>query len=193
MDCKVAEFVYTYYRYCATHATAGSYLKYAKWEERHEQLALARTVYERAVTEVPAHAVKPKFYIEFAKFEERCKEYERARAIFKHSLETFPKEEARELYLEFVIFEKKHGTRQGIDGVILSKSRLRYEKELEENPRNYDVWFDFVRLEEAEAIAEADRLARRAKSESKDSEEMDDSRSAFRADQEGPREGAGCV
>lgn len=162
-------------RYCATHPTTAAYLKYAKWEERHEQLALARSVFERAVTEVPEHAANPKFYIEFAKFEERCKEYDRARAIFKHSLESFPKEKAKELYLEFVVFEKKHGTRQGVDGVILSKSRLRYEKELEEDPRDYDVWFDFVRLEEAEAISEATALVNRSKSETKESQ-IDDSK-----------------
>ena len=41
-----------------------------------------------------------------------------------------------------------HGTKESIEVVIYSKRRLFYEKELEKNPLNYDVWFDYTRLEE---------------------------------------------
>uniref|UniRef100_A0A7S0DS41 Suppressor of forked domain-containing protein n=1 Tax=Amorphochlora amoebiformis TaxID=1561963 RepID=A0A7S0DS41_9EUKA len=51
-------------------------------------------------------------------------------------------------------FEKKHGTRETVEDVILSKRRFQYEEEIKENPLNYDVWFDYIRLEESKGIKE---------------------------------------
>ena len=34
---------------------------------------------------------------------------------------------------------------------IRNKRRLQYEGDLKDNPHNYDVWFDYIRLEEATA------------------------------------------
>lgn len=31
---------------------------------------------------------------------------------------------------------------------MIGKRRVRYEEEIEVNPKNYDVWFDYARLEE---------------------------------------------
>jgi crooked neck len=36
-----------------------------------------------------------------------------------------------------------------VEDVILSKRRFSYEDELKTNLQNYDVWFDYVRLEES--------------------------------------------
>ena len=60
----------------------------------------------------------------FAKFEEMCKEDERARAIYKFALDSVPKAQAEELYRQFVVFEKQHGNREGIEDVVVSKARL---------------------------------------------------------------------
>lgn len=60
-------------------------------------------------------------YLRFAKFEEACKEPERARAIFKFALDNVPKAEAEELYKEFVLFEKQHGNREGIEARAMSR------------------------------------------------------------------------
>jgi crooked neck len=38
--------------------------------------------------------------------------------------------------------------RESIDEVVLTKRRLFYENEIEENGRNYDNWFDYIALEE---------------------------------------------
>ena len=38
---------------------------------------------------------------------------------------------------------------QGIEEVIVSKRRFAYEDQLRTNALQYDVWFDYVRLEEA--------------------------------------------
>jgi tetratricopeptide (TPR) repeat protein len=49
----------------------------------------------------------------------------------------------------FIQFEKKFGTREGIEDVILNKRRFQYEEDVIANPNSYDLWFDFIRLEEA--------------------------------------------
>ncbi len=61
----------------------------------------------------------------------------------------------------WISFEKKHGDKVGIEDVIIGKRRFQYEEvccddaptdtlqqELKSNPSNYDVWFDYARLEE---------------------------------------------
>lgn len=50
----------------------------------------------------------------------------------------------------FISFEKQHGDRQGIEDVVVGKRRFHYEELIKDNGRNYDVWFDYARLEEAE-------------------------------------------
>ena len=35
-----------------------------------------------------------------------------------------------------------------MEDVILSRRRVQYEEKIKENPKNYDVWFDYARLEE---------------------------------------------
>jgi len=61
-----------------------------------------------------------------------------------------PREQVLELYNEFITFEKKHGDRQGIEDVIVSKRRTQYEEKLSNDALDYDTWFDYIRLEEAQ-------------------------------------------
>lgn len=94
-------------------------------------------------------ATDEKFFIAFAKFEERMKEHERARALYKYALDHIPKKEAQELYKQWISFEKKTGDREGIEDVIIGKRRFQYEEQLKANSKNYDIWFDYIRLEES--------------------------------------------
>eukprot|EP00953_Heterococcus_sp_UTEX-ZZ885_P016069 9058-Heterococcus_DN1.PRE.1 len=83
-------------------------------------------------------------------FEERCKEFDRARVIYKYALDQMPRESVPDLYREFTSFEKRHGSIEGIEEVIVGKRRLAYEEEVAKDAHNYDAWFDYVRLEEAQ-------------------------------------------
>jgi crooked neck len=99
-------------------------------------------------SEANRQTVDEQIFSAFAKFEERCQQHERARAIYKFALDHLPKSAARELYKDFVAFEKKHGDRENIEDVILNKRRFQYEDELARAPHNYDLWFDYIKLEE---------------------------------------------
>ena len=60
-----------------------------------------------------------------------------------------------DLKQEFLAFEKRHGTKKGIETVIADKRRGQYEEILSQDRYNFDVWFDYIRLEEAEGILAA--------------------------------------
>jgi crooked neck len=169
-------------RYIACHPTVKAYLKYATWLEKlgYEYTATgmllthsltylltyslpysAREIYERALVELHEMEVKEKILIRFARFEINCKEYERARIIYKYALEQMEKKgfasnEAQELKQEYIVFEKKYGNRQGIEDAILETRRTHYQGIVQQDPYNYDAWFDYARLEENEG--EYDRI-----------------------------------
>eukprot|EP00049_Salpingoeca_infusionum_P017943 m.355058 g.355058 ORF g.355058 m.355058 type:complete len:665 (+) comp17170_c0_seq1:140-2134(+) len=145
-----------YERYIMSHMEAAIWIKYAKFEVHNGEPELARGVFERAV-EFFETEPDPVLFIAFARFEERQKEYERARVIYKFALKQIPKEDAKELFTAYTQFEKKHGDRQGVEEVIHSKRRFQYEKEIADNPHNYDAWFDYIRLAEEEGDVDATR------------------------------------
>jgi hypothetical protein len=73
--------------------------------------------------------------------------------IYKYALDNIPKDKSQDLYRAYTIHEKKYGDRTGIESVITSKRRFQYEEALNENPLDYDTWFDLLKLlESAEEI-----------------------------------------
>ena len=144
-------------RFVQIHPETKNWIRYARFEDSHGFVANARNVYERATEFFGDEYLDEKLYIAFAKFEENCREYERARAIFKYALDHIPKHQAEELFKAYTHFEKKYGDRAGIEDVIISKRKFQYEEEVKSNPSNYDAWFDYIRLMEAESDVESTR------------------------------------
>ncbi|NWS85099.1 CRNL1 protein, partial [Toxostoma redivivum] len=139
------------------HPDVKNWIKYARFEEKHSYFAHARKVYERAVEFFGEEHMDEHLYVAFAKFEENQKEFERVRVIYKYALDRIPKQGAQNLFKNYTIFEKKFGDRRGIEDIIVSKRRFQYEEEVKANPHNYDAWFDYLRLVESDADAEAVR------------------------------------
>jgi len=110
------------------HPKVQSYIKWAKFEETQGDIQRAREVYEAALEHLEEEAYDSNLFAAFAAFEERSKEYERARGIYKYALDHLPKHLAREVYKTFIQFEKKFGTKEGIEDVILNKRRFQYEE-----------------------------------------------------------------
>jgi len=135
-------------RYVKAHNTTKAWLKWARFEEKQGDVARARQVYEAALEALGEDANDEKLFISFARLEERAKEHERARTIYKYALDHIPKHLAQDLYSKWIAFEKQTGDQEGIETVILGKRRFQYEEELKINPRNYDIWFDYIHLEE---------------------------------------------
>jgi len=135
-------------RYVNCRPQQQSFMRLCKFEEKHNNIARARSGFEKGI-ELLSSELDEKFYIKFAQFEQRQREMERAQAIFKLALDVLPKGASDELYRAYVSFEKQHGDRDAIEEVVLNKRRFIYEESIKANPRNYDTWFDYVRLEES--------------------------------------------
>lgn len=143
-----------YERFVLIHPEVKNWIKYARFEEKHGYINSARRVYERAVEFFGEDNMDEKLIIAFARFEEGQREHERARVIYKYALDVLPKDQCQDIYKAYTVHEKKFGSRAAIEDVIVSKRRFQYEEEVKANPLNYDAWFDYIRLLEADANTE---------------------------------------
>ncbi|PVI07172.1 TPR-like protein [Periconia macrospinosa] len=135
-------------RFTVVHPEPKNWIKWAKFEEENGTSDLVRDVFGTAVETLGDEFMDEKLFMAYAKFEAKLKEIERARAIFKFALDRMPRSKSAALHKAFTQFEKQYGDRDGIEDVILSKRRVHYEEQVKENPKNYDAWIDFARLEE---------------------------------------------
>ncbi|KGO78109.1 RNA-processing protein, HAT helix [Penicillium italicum] len=135
-------------RFTVVHPEPRNWIKWARFEEEYGTSDLVREVYGVAIETLGEDFMDEKVFSAYAKFEAKLKEYERARAIYKYALDRLPRSKAMALHKAYTTFEKQYGDREGVEDVILSKRRVQYEEQLKDNPRNYDIWFDFARLEE---------------------------------------------
>ena len=136
-------------RFTVVHPEPKNWIKWAKFEEENGTSDLVRDVYGTAVETLGDDFMDEKLFMAYAKFEARLKEIERARAIYKFALDRMPRSKSVNLHKAFTTFEKQFGDRDGIEDVVLSKRRVHYEEQIKDNPKNYDAWIDFARLEEA--------------------------------------------
>ncbi|TPX44548.1 hypothetical protein SeMB42_g04283 [Synchytrium endobioticum] len=136
-------------RFVSVHPQPKNWIKWAKFEESLGAIEKARSIYEACIETLGEAFIDQNIYVSFAKFETRQKEMERARAIYKYALDKLPKEQQQNLYNVYTQFEKQFGAQDGIEGVVAAKRRAKYEEDLASNSKNYDVWFDYVKLEES--------------------------------------------
>eukprot|EP00915_Cephaloidophora_sp_WS-2016_P006272 GHVH01008260.1.p1 GENE.GHVH01008260.1~~GHVH01008260.1.p1 ORF type:complete len:635 (+),score=97.84 GHVH01008260.1:2218-4122(+) len=135
------------------------WLEYTLIEETLENYSAVRSIFDRWM------CVKPEIqaYKAYARFELRCKERERAHEVMKRMLQD---KGGTEAIKELIDFELKNGFRKierarptdvkvsDVEDKILSTWRSRYKEEIAANPRHYDVWFDYLRLEEANGTSD---------------------------------------
>ncbi|TFY53910.1 hypothetical protein EVG20_g9917 [Dentipellis fragilis] len=128
------------------------WVKWGKFEEERGKVDKAREVFQTALEffgdEEEQVDKAQAVFSNFAKMETRLKEFERARVIYKFALSRLPRSKSANLYAAYTKFEKQHGTRTSLESTVLGKRRIQYEEELSHDGRNYDVWFDYARLEE---------------------------------------------
>ncbi|KJA13675.1 hypothetical protein HYPSUDRAFT_151330 [Hypholoma sublateritium FD-334 SS-4] len=141
-----------YERWVAVRPEARVWVKWGKFEEERGRVDKAREVFQTALEfygdEEEQVEKAQAVFSSFAKMETRLKEYERARVIYKFALSRIPRAKSAGLYASYTKFEKQHGTRSTLENTVLGKRRIQYEEELTHDGRNYDVWFDYTRLEE---------------------------------------------
>ncbi|KAA1474476.1 pre-mRNA-splicing factor CLF1 [Dentipellis sp. KUC8613] len=141
-----------YERWIAVRPEPRVWVKWGKFEEERGKVDKAREVFQTALEffgdEEEQVDKAQAVFSNFAKMETRLKEFERARVIYKFALSRLPRSKSANLYAAYTKFEKQHGTRTSLESTVLGKRRIQYEEELSHDGRNYDVWFDYARLEE---------------------------------------------
>lgn len=143
-------------RFTFIHPEPRNWIKWAKFEEEVGTSDLVRQVYSDAIEALGDEFMDEKIFVSWARFEAKLKEYERARAIYKHALDRLPRSKSMLLHKAYTTFEKQYGDQGGVEDVVLSKRRRHYEDQINQNPKNYDIWFDYARLEEVGG--DADRV-----------------------------------
>ncbi|KAF2722821.1 Pre-mRNA-splicing factor clf1 [Polychaeton citri CBS 116435] len=136
-------------RFTIVHPEARNWIRWAKFEEENGTSDLVREVFGMAIETLGDEFIDEKMFIAYARFEAKLKEYERARAIYKYALDRMSRSKSASLYKQYTQFEKQYGDREGVEDVVLAKRRVLYEESVRENPKNYDAWFDYARLEES--------------------------------------------
>lgn len=131
--------------FTAVFPASENWIKWAKFEDEIDEPGNVRDVYTLAVDTL-GQFVDEKLLVSWAKWEARQQEWERARAIYKFGLERLPKSQSTKLYNAYTAFEKQYGDKDGIEQVLLSKRRARYEEELKEDEQNYDTWWAYLSL-----------------------------------------------
>lgn len=139
-----------YSKFVTVHPEVKNWIRFAHFEEQHGNVVNARDVYEKSIEFFGDDHLDEKLFMSFAKFEENQHEYDRVRVIYKYALEKLGVENRQEIFRQYSLYEKKHGNRIEIEDVIFSKRKAHYEEELKQDPYNYDIWFDYVRLAQNE-------------------------------------------
>ena len=135
-------------RFTIVHPEARNWIKWARFEEENGTSDLVREVFGLAIETMGDEFMDEKLFIAYARFEAKLKEYERARAIYKYALDRMPRSKSATLHKQYTTFEKQFGDREGVEDVVLSKRRVMYEEQVKANPKSYDSWIDYARLEE---------------------------------------------
>ena len=139
-----------YARLLSIHPSVGNWIKWAEFEEGRGAIEESRSIFERSLDLLEESPdIEPRLFLAFAKFETRQREIDRARSIFHLAMERFPAHLAPALQHSHAQFEREWGdSAAAIDSVILQKRRVQYASISENEPFNYDNWFDWIRLEE---------------------------------------------
>ena len=136
-------------RFTVVHPETKNWIKWARFEEENGTSEHVREVYGLAIETLGEDFMDEKLFVAYAKYEAKLKEYDRARAIYKYALDRLPRSRSNLLHKSYTTFEKQFGDRDGVEDVILAKRRVQYSEQVQENPKNYDIWFDYARLEES--------------------------------------------
>lgn len=138
-----------YSRYVMVHPTLDTWQKWIDFETKHGNTQTVRYVYSLALDTVSTFDATPeedivKLIRSFALWEANKHELERASALFKIASSRWP--HCTELENSRVEFEKMFGHSTSVEESILAKRRRGYEKQLKENPRDYDTWWLYLDL-----------------------------------------------
>ena len=139
------------YRFLEAHPTCKNYVRVAKYEFEKRRAKEARLIFQRCVDDLGVENCNEYFYIKWATFELRNKEMRRAKEVYEFGLANVRKEGIDRLKEAYLKFKSTNSGEEEINKGVIDKRRGYYKELLENNKRDYDLWFDLIFLEENEA------------------------------------------
>ena len=120
------------------------FLHFANFEERHGEHDRARIIYRHAVDLFKLGGESDK------KKKKKGGEGEGGAAADADADADDKDDDKREaLYSAYVSFEKKFGSKDGVENLVLTKQRAELRAKVSADPTDYDSWFEWARLEES--------------------------------------------
>ncbi|KAK9383180.1 uncharacterized protein V2V93DRAFT_364467 [Kockiozyma suomiensis] len=138
-------------RFTIVHPQSENWIKWARFEDEYGTPENVREVYATAVDSLRAAGdefVDETLLGSWAKYETRQKNFQKAREIYRLGLDTLSRANSMRLYNAYSAFEKQYGEREGIEDVVFKKRKVKYEEQVHESPRDYDIWFAYLNMAE---------------------------------------------
>ena len=136
-------------RYIAQCQSELAFIRYCKFEERNKDFDRARAGFETCIHLLDSDKISEGIFLKYAQFEARRGDIEKAKRAYSLGLSKLGSpERSKQLYEAFVTFTKQTGSLDEIETMLIDKRRAFYEKHLVEDPDNYDVCFNYMRMEE---------------------------------------------
>lgn len=104
----------------------------------------------------------PELVLRWCTWEALQGELERARTIFQTVLDVALEEQKNRLSAIIVEFESRHGGTDLIDSAVSTKEKAQLELTIYKNPRDYNAWRDYLKLEEESSTESLRSLFRRS-------------------------------
>ncbi|SBT75408.1 pre-mRNA-splicing factor CLF1, putative [Plasmodium ovale] len=124
------------------------FYKCIKFERKYKNIKRARACFEKCIELIPGKFLDENFFIHFCNFEESNNEYDRCKKIYIEALKRLPRDRCNILYKNFLQFQKKYSDQEELHETLLLKERISYEEELKLHKNDYDIWFNYIKLEE---------------------------------------------
>lgn len=154
-----------YLRYLVEFGGEGEiWWKWAKFEVSgpapdEVQTARVRGIFEGAIDNLAQQGKLQDEYLPallklWADWEMSLKEAERSRAVYTILLELglLSKQQQAIIFEDFSEFEKRYGLIGGEDATVRLKRLYQYEKDVAQDPRDYDSWWDYIKLQESDKL-----------------------------------------
>lgn len=152
------------------HFNEGSvWLEWANFEklilgDEEEQVRRVRGVYESGADYLVARGGMEEAEVQFFRlwclWEGSIGEAERGRAILDQlvGLPGLAKQARAEVFRSLTEFERLYGTLSAVEGQILVKKELKCEAAVSANPRDYDTWWELIKIKETAVGTAAEEL-----------------------------------
>ncbi|BFU19005.1 crooked neck protein putative [Entamoeba histolytica] len=128
------------------------YKEWVEFEKRFGTVESTRELFNKMAKDI--EVCQNSYYQMFAEFELSQGEIERARQIYLFGIDHSKEENKRILLNNYVKFEKINGEMKDVDNAIWKKRRFEYEQKIQENPFDYDTWYDYIQMEMNEIQSE---------------------------------------